>query len=241
MPSSFMFSHKPLLDKNGRLRVAQQLHAILQDWYGSAHLKPLKVLDYGCSNGVITNFMAKYVKNIIGTDVDEIAIKQALQKFRAKNLSFLLTKDEQLPFKNNSFDIVICNQVYSYLDNPKIMINEIYRVIKKDGICLFSGDNLFRPIEPLYNLPFIRLLPKKITESILKSLGYKNIYLGQYKTYWELKKLFNKFVITDYTIKILKNPAGFKYKNLEKYSKILSIIPNSILKIAEPFYPSFIF
>ena len=167
--------------------------------------------------------------------------EKAKQKFKLKNLTFLLTTDEKIPFKNSSFDLVVCNQVYSYLDNPNLMTSEIYRVIKKDGVCLFTGDNLLRPIEPLYNLPFVRLLPKSLTKLFLKSLGHKNIYLGKYKTYWGLKTLLNKFTINDYTIRVLKNPRRFRYKNLEKYSYLLSIIPDFILRILEPFSPSFIF
>lgn len=242
MSHSFISTHASLLEGKGRLRVAQQLHAVMKDWYGSnKSLKQLKILDYGCSNGIITNFIAKYSQEIIGIDVDKIAIKQAKQKFQTDNLTFLLTKNERLPFKKNSFDLVICNQVYSYLNNPNLMINEIYRVIRKEGICLFTGDNLLRPIEPLYNILFMRLLPRQLIEFLLSVLGYKNIYIGQYKTYWGLKKLFNKFIIYDYTIKVLKNSKQYKYKNLEKYTYELSVMPSFLLRMIEPFFPSFIF
>jgi len=241
MPNSFISSHELLLEDQGRQRVAQQLHAVLVDWYGNTSLKQLTVLDYGCSSGIITNFIARYCNVVLGIDVDEIAIKKAEEKHKLKNLSFLLTKNEKLPLKNNSFDLVICNQVYSYLDNPKLMMDEIYRVTKVGGVCLFTGDNLLRPIEPLYNLPLIRLLPKNIAISLLKLLGHKNIYVGEYKTYWGLKKLACKFTVNDYTIRILKNPKRFNYLKLEKYSPILSIIPNFILKFLEPFSPSFVF
>lgn len=238
---SFITSHKSLLEDKGRLRVAQQLHAILKDWYGKDNLKQLQILDYGCSNGTVTNFIAKVSKKVVGVDVDEIAIKEARQKYKQPKLSFYLTNNEKIPFEDRLFDLVICNQVYSYLDNPTLMIHEIYRVLKKDGTCLFTGDNLLRPLEPLYNLPFIRLLPKRITMQLLKVIGYKNVYLGNYKTYWGLRNLCQEFEIYDYTLEILKNPTKFKYERLERYSAILSIIPRSILKITEPFSPSFIF
>lgn len=241
MSNSFIISHESLLEEEGRLRVANQLLAVLEDWYGGKSLKELTVLDYGCSNGVITNFIATHVKKIVGIDIDEIAIQKAKKKYNKNNLSFVLTNNIKVPFKDASFNLIICNQVYSYLDDPNLMMSEIYRVTKKSGICLFTGDNLLRPIEPLYNLPFIRLLPKNLTKIILRSLGYKNIYLGQYKTYWGLKQLVNKFTINDYTIKILKNPKKYKYQKIEKYSTFFSITPSFILKTIEPFLPSFIF
>lgn len=239
--NSFLASHGSLLDEPGRSRVARQLHAILEDWYGKKKLKQLRVLDYGCSTGIITNFIAGSSKEVMGIDVDEVAIRKAKQKYKRHNVSFLLTNGIRIPFKNNPFDLVICNQVYSYLDNPPLMVSEIYRVLKKEGVCLFTGDNSLRPIEPLYNLPFIRLLPRQITILLLKAMGYKNIYIGSYKTFWGLKELCSQFTIHDYTIKVLKNPKRFKYRNLEKCSALLAVTPDFILKTLEPFFPSFIF
>lgn len=239
--NSFITSHGSLLKDRDRIRVSQQLLTILEDWYGGKNLRDLVILDYGCSNGVITNYIANYVKNAYGVDVDKIAIKEAKQRFQSYKLTFNLTKNERIPYKDSIFDLVICNQVYSYLDNPELMSQEIFRVLKKDGICLFTGDNLFRIIEPLYNLPFIRLLPQNITRILLQFLGYKKIYMGKYKSYWELKKLFKKFMIVDYSTKVLKNPKQFKYKKLMKYNNIISLIPDFLVKTLEPFFPSFIF
>lgn len=239
--TSFLKSHKTLLKEQGRLRVARQLHAILNDWYKKGELNKLRVLDYGCSAGIVTNYIAGYFKTVVGIDVDEIAIKEAVSKYKRKNLSFLVNTGIKIPFRDKSFDLVICNQVYSYLDNPKLMIEEIHRVLKSGGICLFTGDNLLRPIEPLYNLPFIRLLPESFTILLLKSLGHKNIYTGNYLSFWGLKKLCSKFNITDYTIKVIKNPGEFEYKKLERYSAFLRVFPDFIFKVAEPFFPSFVF
>lgn len=243
---SFLTSHELLLEEQGRLRVARQLTSILIDWYSQDKLKTLTVLDYGCSNGVITNHMAGSVKEIVGIDVDAVAIERAEKKYgrknyRKKSLSFKINTNIKIPYKNNSFDLVICNQVYSYLDNPKLMVKEIYRVLKMGGVCLFTGDNLLRPIEPLYNLPFIRLFPKPLTVAFLKALGYKNIYIGSYMSYWGLIDLCRKFTIHDYTIKILKNPSKFGYGKFEKFEKVFVIIPEFTLKFLEPFFPSFVF
>lgn len=239
--SSFIKSHGSLLKDQGRLRVANQLLAVIEDWFGKSSLKQLEVLDFGCSNGVITSCIAGYTKKIVGIDIDEMAINEAKKRFSKNNLSFALTKTTKLPYKNKSFDLVICNQVYSYLDDPELMAKENLRVLKDGGVCLFTGDNVLRIIEPLYNLPFIRLLPTDTTQYLLRILGYKNIYIGKYKTYWGLKRLFSKYTIYDYTIKILKNPKKFKYTKLEKYHSILSIIPSFVLRIFEPFFSSFIF
>ena len=49
---------------------------------------------------------------------------------------------ENLPFKNESFDIVICSGSLSYGDH-KIVRNEIFRVLKNNSffICIDSLDH----------------------------------------------------------------------------------------------------
>lgn len=45
---------------------------------------------------------------------------------------------EDLPFKNDSFDSVVCTQVFEHVDNPFKAASEIYRVLKKGGHCLIT-------------------------------------------------------------------------------------------------------
>lgn len=240
--TAFSSSHPYVLQKEGRLRVAKQLLCVLQHWFQRRYLRNLTVLDVGCSSGLITQYIGFYCGKTVGVDVDLHAIKVARKEYGSRpNVSFRLAGGTNLPFKDRSFDIVICNQVYSYVANPQRLMDEIYRVSKVGGICLFTGDNLLRPIEPLYNFPFLRLLPIGLTKWLLKTKGYKNIYVGNYKTYWGIKKLCGQFKIHDYTTKVLKEPLKFKYANLAKYRGILRAVPETVLKIMEPFFPSFIF
>lgn len=239
----FSLSHKVLLDRVGRLRVAKQLVAILKDYlFGDKILGTLTILDIGCSSGIITQYIADQAKKTIGVDVDLNAISLAKRSYEKKpSLTFRVASGSNLPFKDNSFDVVICNQVYSYVSTPGKLMNEVYRVLKDNGVCLFTGDNLLRPIEPLYNLPFFRLLPTSLAKWILGAMGHKNVYIGSYKTYWGIKKLCNQFRIYDYTIRVLKESARFKYEKFNRYKDILKIVPEILLKVLEPFFPSFVF
>jgi len=39
---------------------------------------------------------------------------------------------------DNSYDIILCNGMYEYIDNIPLMIQEIYRILKPGGIALFG-------------------------------------------------------------------------------------------------------
>ncbi len=45
---------------------------------------------------------------------------------------------QNLPYKDNSFDFVISDQVIEHLDDPKKAIGESSRVLKKDGIAIHT-------------------------------------------------------------------------------------------------------
>ena len=39
----------------------------------------------------------------------------------------------------DSFDVVVINHVFEYVDNPRLMLSEIRRILKRDGIIVVGG------------------------------------------------------------------------------------------------------
>src|SRR3989338_5146868 len=87
-----------------------------------------KSLDVGCGNGIITRNLGKICKEIIGVDIED-------KRLIKEGYKFILIKDEKLPFKDNTFDVVISNQVIEHVNDQDDHIKEIYRVLKDDGVC----------------------------------------------------------------------------------------------------------
>lgn len=50
----------------------------------------------------------------------------------------------KLPYDNESFDAVICNQVLEHVKKPWICVNEFYRVLKSDGILILSSPFIYQ-------------------------------------------------------------------------------------------------
>lgn len=195
-------------------------------------LKNSKVLDIGIGYGVITSELSKYCKEIIGVDI--IDARKSTVGYRFKKINNTI-----LPFENNFFDIVISNQILEHVKNQKEHIDEIYRILKKDGVCYFTTPNKFWIIESHYKLPFLSMLPKNLANSYLKifrkdAIPY-NINILSYNHI--LKLVSDKFLVKDFAFEIMKNPDEY---HLEKKLRFLAKIMSK-LSFIKYFLPSYIF
>ncbi len=238
---SYSASDARVLKTCERFRVAKQIQAVLADFLGRKTLRNQRILDVGCSSGVISFQLASFVKSLTGVDVDEAALSLARKSYKKKNLRFCKASGLNLPFRNASFDIVICNEVYSYVPDAKKLMSEIYRVLKIGGCCYFSGGNALFPIESRYHIPFLHNLPDEIATKLYWLLTRKQYYIAHYKTYWELKHLLKKFAIIDYTPVVLQNPYKFSFTKLYSVARITAHLPFPFLRFLELFGPTFIF
>ena len=101
-----------------------------------------KILDIGCGTGGTIVFLKKKgFKNITGIDNSNIALSYC-KKRSIKNVIF--GSANNLPFKNQSFDVVICMDVlYHEGVTPTGSVSEFFRVLKRGGLIYLQ--------EPAYN------------------------------------------------------------------------------------------
>lgn len=101
---------------------------------------PVKtVLDAGCGEGfVLSEFKKRSVGNYLeGIDFSENALNIGKDIF--PYLPLRRGDIYSLPYKDSSFDLVLCNEVMEHLEKPDKVVDEIKRVSKK--YCLFSVPN----------------------------------------------------------------------------------------------------
>lgn len=109
--------------------------------------KPKKILDIGCASGWFLSQIAKkyYQADCFGIDIYKNAIIYGKKHYR--NLNLKHGDAHKLPYKNKSFDLVICTEVLEHVERPDIVLKEIRRILKPGGISLIemdSGNLLFR-------------------------------------------------------------------------------------------------
>ena len=101
-----------------------------------------KILDLGCGLGRHTNFFAKRGFETFGFDLSQDAIEKAKKYAESENLdvNFKIGDMLKLPYKENSFDAILCMNVISHTDTDgmKKIIDELHRVLRKNGECYFT-------------------------------------------------------------------------------------------------------
>jgi ubiquinone/menaquinone biosynthesis C-methylase UbiE len=114
-------------------------------WEAHFDFKPgHKVLVLGDRNGGLSLFFAKKGMQVVCSDFDlqlETA-KELHQKYQVENLIEYAKVDmREIPFKDAEFDVVAFKSVLGALNDfeeQKKTMNEIYRVLKKDGALVFA-------------------------------------------------------------------------------------------------------
>lgn len=101
------------------------------------------VLDLGCGHGEdIKSFEDKGAKEVYGIDSSEFMISEAKKIVKLpKNL--FVTDILDLPFSDNQFDVVVAKHSLHYLSNLNPAWIEISRILKKEGILIFTVPHPF--------------------------------------------------------------------------------------------------
>lgn len=100
------------------------------------------VLDIGCGSGVKSLKYAKKGATVIGFDITRKSAEVSRKRtFEYPAAYFMVADAEYLPVKQSCLDIVSCVDVIEHISNQDILISEIERVLKKDGLVLIQTPN----------------------------------------------------------------------------------------------------
>lgn len=105
---------------------------------GSFHDK--KILEIASGSGNLASVLSND-NSYYGTDISRELLKIAVKKFKKSGFAdseFYLTGAEFLPFKNNVFDVCICNLALNFFPDRAAAIGEVKRVLKKNGVFIAS-------------------------------------------------------------------------------------------------------
>lgn len=102
------------------------------------------VLEVACGSGGVSLRMAgEFGVSVVGIDINPAAVSAARERALRQGLqnqgSFhVADASGRLPFEDESFDIVFCNDAINHLPDRRGVLAEWHRVLKPGGRCLYT-------------------------------------------------------------------------------------------------------
>jgi len=110
------------------------------------------VLDIATGSGDIAYLFSKNTQHVTGIDFTPEMIDIAKKRFKDTNINFLIADALELPFEDNSFDIVSISFGIRNVDDINQAIKEMHRVLKSNGkMMILEFGQAIPPFSYLYN------------------------------------------------------------------------------------------
>ena len=212
------------------------------------------VLDVGCGSGFVTRDIARLTKGqVIAIDGSSRLLNVATTTLKEYGNTTLCKADAQsLPFLSNTFDLVTCNLLLMWADNPSQVVKEMARVVKPKGKILASlepdyGGKIHWPenkrVDPLFAGEAIRAkggdphIGRKLRSLFVNAGLETTIGIGNSRI-WSCEEDKQYYLHSrDFYIKVLQD-AGLSEKEIDKweYEFLKSLDDGTQLNFFPQFY-----
>src|ERR1700692_1206010 len=142
------------------------------------------VLDVACGPGILSAAIAKSARDVVAFDLTPQMLKKAAQRCSEAglaNVSFREGNAAELPFADAAFDAVVTRLSVHHFDQPKRVIEEIFRVLRPGGSFVIADvissevpaeAELQNAIEILRDPSHVRMLPGSELAALVSGAGF---------------------------------------------------------------------
>ena len=186
--------------------------------------KDLVIADIGCGGGFLTNYLAKEYSNVSGLDASVSSLEVAKANDQTNTVKYIEGDAYQLPFENNSCDVVCAMDFLEHVEDPQKVVDECARILKPNGLFFFHTFNRnfaawlivikfmewFMPNTPK-NLHVLHLFIKPVELEKMMAINnltpLKWVGLGPCFNFAFFKSIFKRRVTKDFRFKTSDNLA----------------------------------
>lgn len=141
--------------KINKTETRKRLSVVFEDLLKGVDLKGKQFLDVGCGLGYFSKEASRRGAIVTGVDVGGRLVKKSKQRVPEGN--FIVASASELPFKDETFDIVLCTEVIEHLENQKEALAEIFRALKKGGVLVLTTPNrIYKPLFDFLSIVGVR-------------------------------------------------------------------------------------
>jgi 2-polyprenyl-3-methyl-5-hydroxy-6-metoxy-1,4-benzoquinol methylase len=192
--------------------------------------RSLKILDLGSGTGVLTRDLLRMGHSVAALDCSATMVRTLLRNLQGlaagRFLGATLGSAGEVCFQNGAFDLIICIGVIQYQPHPENIFDEIARLLKPGGACVFTVPNqlsLHHLLDPWCFLRYLyrlaagerrnaRVRPGSCHAAVDQSASSQDIYEKRYFR-WEIPALVRNQPLA------IRETIGFGYGPLTFVNK----------------------
>lgn len=137
--------------------------------------EPIRMLEVGTGSGGIAHYFGTHPQ--LRCEVDAVDVHDNRQVTSGYRYHQVL--DTQLPFADQSFDVVLSNHVIEHVGDENAQrahLAELRRVLRSCGVGYLAVPNRWMLVEPHYKLAFLSWLPHAWRTPYLRMMGKGSAY-----------------------------------------------------------------
>lgn len=144
-----------------------------------------RLLEVGCgSGGTAVRIAESFGASVVGIDVNQSAVRAAASRARAHSVQGrvefqVADANGTLPFPDESFDAVFCNDAINHLRDRTRLLTDWHRVLLPGGRCLYTdpivvtGHLSNEEIEARSSVGFFLFVPRGFNETLIRAAGFR--------------------------------------------------------------------
>ena len=110
--------------------------------FASVYVNNGNVLEIGCGGGQGLGILAESSKSVTGCDIDKSNINTCNSTYKDDDkIKIEKLNAEKLDYDDNSFELIVLFETIYYLNNVELFMENIFRMLKKDGYLIISTAN----------------------------------------------------------------------------------------------------
>ena len=167
--------HNLQLQRKRKYFSGRSLDPGLVTYYYKAFGNVERVLDIGCGLGCMGRLKPDPAIEVYGLDIDEEAIAKAKECEIAQVWDL---ESGRLPFDDDYFDAVLAKDILEHLQKPWVLLEEIYRVLRSDGIIIASVP-MAKPKVVWNDYTHIRGFTPKALRVMFEDYGFEVLHINK--------------------------------------------------------------
>lgn len=229
-----------VLDMPSRISKALKIERLLKL---DERIGQLRMLEVGTGSGGIAEYFGTHASRRFSVDsIDVVDIRMAKNGYR-----FTLASGTDLPFADESFDIVISNHVIEHVGNALAQrrhLAELHRVLRSNGIGYLAVPNRWMLLEPHFKVRFLSWWPRSWRTPYLRlvSGNRKAVYDCEPLQMPQIERMFTDtgFEAHNICVEALRETFEIE-RELSLSTKLLRYIPDTLLHPLRQVIPTLIY